>query len=139
MDGNAFSLRCDVEFAFAEGCLQLGPHYMHATMLCSDSVGAALLNLYHDYTIHDWDMETVGRGEVMPYITQGPERDPASDKRSLWTGLLERLSLLIPCPLQQVQRRIQVQCDVPAHDLAWMGLYGKEKLLQGLDIRSAVR
>lgn len=107
MYADAHSLRRDIDFAFAEACLQLGPAYVHATMLCSDTIEYALLNIYHHLGLtKDWDAENEGLGEVKPPIIHGPEGDPESKEKSLWTSLLERLSLLFSCTVGQVGERV---------------------------------
>ncbi|KAF2691033.1 hypothetical protein K458DRAFT_438741 [Lentithecium fluviatile CBS 122367] len=134
MDANALSLRCDIEFSFAEGCLELGPSYIHSTLLSPNSAETALLNLYHDHATHDWDMENLDGGGVKPPVTQGPQRDPARRQRSLWTVLLERLAELVECPLEEVRGRIEEGCEAKDHSLAMLGLWGKERLVSGLDM-----
>jgi len=133
MDANAFSLRCDVEFAFSEGCLQLGPSYIQSTLLFPETAELKLFNLYHDHATHDWNTEIIGQGELKPPVTQGPRREPGRE-RSLWTTLLERLSELVECPLNEVRGRIEDGCDMPDHSLANLCLYGKERLVKGLDM-----
>jgi hypothetical protein len=133
MDANAFSLRCDIEFAFSEGCLQLGPPYIQSTLLSPETAESTLLNLYHDHATHDWVMENAEQGEVKPPAIQGPQREPGG-ARSLWTILLERLSELMECPLNEVRVKVVDGCDVEDHSLANLGLYGKARLVQGLDM-----
>ena len=135
MDANAFSLRCDVEFSFSEGCLQLGPPYIQSTLFSLESAELPLLNLYHDHATHDWDVDALGQGAIKPPVTQGPRRRPGGGERSLWTTLLERLSELVDCPLSEVRRRIEDGCEATDHSLANLSLYGKERLVKGLDMR----
>lgn len=144
MDANALSLRSDVEFCFAEGILQLGPSFIHSTLLGSENDESTLLNLYHDHATHDWFLESVMEGvwqgdgadlaEVKPPVTQGPHRDPAKKERSLWTTLLERLADLASCPLEEVKGRIEDDVEPPDHSLAWLDLAGKARLMEGKDL-----
>jgi hypothetical protein len=133
MDANASQIRMDVEFAFSESCLQVGPTFIHSTLLNPDPSETTLLNVYHDRTIHDWDMEDFGQDAVRPPVTQGPHREPGW-ARSLWTIMLERLSVLKDYSLDEVKQRINHDVDGPDHDLAYLSLHGKARLVAGLDL-----
>jgi hypothetical protein len=76
----------------------------------------------------------IAEGGIKPPVTYGPRRDPGNIERTMWTVLLERLSELIGCPLEEVKDRIEDGCAVLDHSLAMLSLYGKERLIKGLDM-----
>lgn len=135
MDANQVSLRSDIEFCFAEASMQLGPGFIHMSLLptaAASSVSeATLLNLLHDHAIHDWFVESVMEGvnEFEPPITHGPKREFRT--RSLWTTLLERIAQLTSCPLENVRGAIEEDTAPYDHDLAWLDLEGKATLMKG--------
>ncbi|KAG9187002.1 hypothetical protein G6011_10110 [Alternaria panax] len=57
MDANQVSLRCELEFCFAEAALCLGPQFISDTLLHHDTSDAetTLLNFYVDHGTHDWE------------------------------------------------------------------------------------
>lgn len=140
MDANTVSLRSDIEFCFAEASMELGPSYIHSSLLPTDppatslSAEVTLLNFYHDHAIHDWFLESVpeGVGMCMPPMTQGPRK--GVKERSLWTTLLERMAELMECPLENVRGAIEEDAAPRNHGLAWLGLEGKEALMKGEDL-----
>lgn len=73
----------------------------------------------------------------MPPITQGPEQDPKTRLRSLFTTLLERLAELRGCSLEEVAGSTKSAVEAPNHSLAWIDLAEKARLIQGLDLESA--
>lgn len=89
--------------------------------------------LYHEYATNDWDTATI-EGAFMPPVTQGPEQDPQTKPRTLFSTLLERMAELIQCPLQEVVGRIVEDVEVHDHSLAWLSLANKARLVQGLDV-----
>jgi hypothetical protein len=133
MDANALQIRMDVDFAFQESCLQVGPTFIQSTLLNHDPSETTLLNVYHDRAMHDWNMEDFGQGELKPPVTQGPRRQKAWG-RSVWTIMLERLSELKEYPLEDVRRLISEEVDTSDHRLAYLSLHGKERLIAGLDL-----
>jgi hypothetical protein len=133
MDATALSIRSDVEFSFSESCLEVGPSFIQSALLTPDNAEITLLNVYHDQAVHDWDVGST-EGGIEPPATQGPQRDPRSRERTMWTVLLERLSELVGCPLENVRGRIEIGCELPDHSLAMLSLYGKERLVKGLDM-----
>ena len=142
MDASQISLRCDIEFCFAEASMQLGPAFIHSSLLpiaaaCSPAE-VTLLNLYHDHAIHDWYVESVMEGVngFDPPITQGPRRE--GGERSLWTALLERVAELMQCPLENVRGAIEEDVAQAYHELAWLGLDGKATLMKGEDLVPAL-
>lgn len=56
MDANQVSLRCELEFCFAEAALVLGPEFISDSLLHHDTGDAetVLLNFYVDHGTHDW-------------------------------------------------------------------------------------
>jgi hypothetical protein len=145
MDANTVSLRSDIEFCFAEASLQLGPSFIHASLLPTDppatslSAEVVLLNFYHDHAIHDWFLESVMEGVEgmgMPPVTQGPRTNVK--ERSLWTTLLERVAELMECPLENVRGAIEEDATPHSHSLAWLDLHGKETLMKGEDLVPAL-
>jgi hypothetical protein len=66
--------------------------------------------------------------------TLGPERNPGIDQRTLWTTLRERIGELSQFPLHHVQCAIMVDTDGDDHSLAYLDLWGKERLMAGLDL-----
>lgn len=144
MDANTLSLRSDIEFCFSEASLQLGPSFLHTSLLPNDppatslSAEATLLNFYHEHADHDWFVgpEAEGadgaEGFGMPPITQGPQKE--RPERSLWSALLERLAKLTECPVENVKGAIEEDAEPHNHSLAWLDLKGKETLMRGEDI-----
>ncbi|KAF2447448.1 hypothetical protein P171DRAFT_354920 [Karstenula rhodostoma CBS 690.94] len=141
MDANTISLRSDIEFCFAEASLELGPSFIHASLLPTDppatslSAEVTLLNFYHDHAIHDWFLEAGLQGVEgigMPPVTQGPRKGVR--ERSLWTTLLERMAGLMACPLENVRGAIEEDAAPHDHDLAWLDLEGKASLMRGEDL-----
>ncbi|KAF1975087.1 hypothetical protein BU23DRAFT_579452 [Bimuria novae-zelandiae CBS 107.79] len=114
MDANTLSFRSDIEFCFAEASLQLGPDFVHSTLLADSSTyypsERILLNFYHDHAIHDWVLESDPGGSTgfQPPITQGPKKQGA----------------------------IEEDAAAKDHSLAWLDLEGKETLMKGGDVVS---
>ncbi|KAF1939370.1 hypothetical protein EJ02DRAFT_257338 [Clathrospora elynae] len=136
MDANQLSLRNELEFCFAEAVLCTGPRYIFDTLLRHNAdAETTLLNFYHDHGIHDWDWPCwgTGKGEFEPPRTQGPHREPGKG-RSLFTMLLERLSGLMDCTLEEVRQRVEQDMAAGSHSLAHLDLEGKARLMQGLDL-----
>ncbi|KAF2637960.1 hypothetical protein P280DRAFT_86577 [Massarina eburnea CBS 473.64] len=134
MDANTLSLRSDIEFAFSEGCLHLGPSFIHAMLYAPATAEPTLLNLYHDHVINDWDVSTFDEMQVKPPVTQGPLRNPGEEARSAWTIMLERMSELVKCPLEEVRSRIEEDCDDIGHSLTFLNLAGRRRLMEGKDL-----
>ncbi|KAL1607751.1 hypothetical protein SLS60_002687 [Paraconiothyrium brasiliense] len=143
MDANTLSLRSDIEFCFSEASLELGPSFVHSSLLPTDppatslSAEATLMNFYHDHALHDWFLESMMEGVQveglgMPPVTQGPRR--AVKERSLWTTLLECMAELTECPLENVMGAIEEDAAAHNHSLAWLDLQGKETLMTGEDL-----
>lgn len=141
MDANQVSLRSELEFCFAEAALNIGPEFICDMLLHHETCDAetTLLNYYHNHGTHDWDWPCWGNGvgEFEPPRTQGPHEEPGSEKQSLFTALLERMAELIECRVEEVRSRIEQHTDEKSHSLAFLGLEGKARLLQGLDLEDA--
>lgn len=143
MDTSQISLRSDLEFCFSEASMQLGPAFIHSSLLpvaaaCCSSAEVTLLNFYHDHAIHDWYMEGMAEGAngLDPPITQGPRKE--GRERSLWITLLERVGELMQCPLDNVRGAIEEDASQSNHGLAWLGLDGKASLMKGKDVVPAL-
>ncbi|KAF2018858.1 hypothetical protein BU24DRAFT_405604 [Aaosphaeria arxii CBS 175.79] len=134
LDANQLELRNDVEFSFAEAAMDLGAQFIVDALENVDSSETALMVFYHEHTIHDWDLDTVAQGEFMPPVTQGPFKKPGTRPRSLYTTLLERMAELTKCPLSDVVDNTLDEVENPNHDLAWIDLYDKARLIAGLDL-----
>jgi hypothetical protein len=135
MDANQVELRSELEFCFAEAALTIGPEFISDTLLHHDTTYAetTLLNFYHDHGIHDWYWPCSGKGEFEPPRTQGPQREQGKE-RSLFTTLLERLSELMECRLEDVRPRVEQHLTATTHLTAHLSLAGKARLLEGLDV-----
>ncbi|KAI4678358.1 hypothetical protein J4E81_010725 [Alternaria sp. BMP 2799] len=137
MDANQVELRSEIEFCFAEAALCLGPEFISDTLLHHDTSNAetTLLNFYHDHGTHDWDWPCWGtaKGEFEPPRTQGPQREEGSG-RSLFTTMLERLAECMACELGDVRPRVERQLESVEHELAYLSLAGKARLLEGRDV-----
>ncbi|KAF2653879.1 hypothetical protein K491DRAFT_497864 [Lophiostoma macrostomum CBS 122681] len=133
LDANHLELRNELEFCFSEGAMNLGPDFIHESLYHKDTSETTLMCLYHDHGIHDWDTN-VPEGEFMPPITEGPERNPDSKPRTLYTTLLERMADLMESPLDEVVSRINEDVETADHSLAWLSLSSKARLIQGLDL-----
>ncbi|KAI4610536.1 uncharacterized protein J4E87_010790 [Alternaria ethzedia] len=137
MDANHVELRSELEFCFAEAALCLGPEFISDTLLHHDTSNAEtiLLNFYHDHGTHDWDWPCWGtaKGEFEPPRTQGPQREEGSG-RSLFTTMLERLAECMGCELGDVRPRVERQLESAEHELAYLSLAGKARLLEGRDV-----
>jgi hypothetical protein len=133
MDANHLSLRNELEFCFAEAALSIGPAFLFDMLVNpSDPAGeTTLLNFYHEHGTHDWVVG--GEGEFEPPRTQGPQREGGKG-RSLWTSMLERMSELEKCGLDEVRGRVEGRTDVRNHHLAYLSLGGKERVVAGGDI-----
>lgn len=136
MDANQLSLRNELEFSFAEATLSVGPVFLYDMLVNpSDPQGEiTLLNFYHEHGTHDWEWPCwgVGKGEFEPPRTQGPQREDKG--RSLFTRLLERMAELEKCSLAEVRSRVEEKTDATDHDLAFLSLDGKAKVIQGLEV-----
>jgi hypothetical protein len=135
MDANQLSLRSELEFCFAEASLSIGPGFLFDMLVNpSDPAGeTTLLNVYHEHGTHDWEMaECVG--EFEPPRTQGPQRDAGSKGRSLFTGLLERMAEVEKNGLEEVRARVEDRTDARDHELAFLSLGGKERIVGGRDV-----
>jgi hypothetical protein len=139
MDANQLSLRNELEFCFAEATLSVGPDFFYDMLVNpSDPAGElTLLNFYLDHATHDWEWPCWGdgKGEFEPPRVRGPQRE--SMGRSLFTTLLERLTELVGCTLDEVRARVEAHTDAQDHPLAFLSLAGKERLVQGLDVVDA--
>jgi hypothetical protein len=136
MDANQLSLRNELEFCFAEATLHTGPDFISDILLRQSSdAEITLMNCYHDHGTHDWEWPCWGggKGEFEPPRTQGPHREPDSNK-SLFTALLERLAELTKYPVEDVRAKLELDVQDTRHPLAWLDLTGKARLLQGLDL-----
>ena len=136
MDSNQLSLRSELEFCFAEACLTLGPGFISDSLLhwhTKPGAEASFLNFYVDHGTHDWEWPGWGEeeGEFNPPRVQGPGKKPGSGERSLFTTLLERLAERAQTSLDDVRARIEEQTSDPEHDLAWVNLHGKARLMAG--------
>jgi hypothetical protein len=135
MDANHLELRSDLEFCFAEAALTIGPEFISDALLRHDTSDAetTLLNFYHDHALHDWEWSCrgTGKGEFEPPRTQGPQRESV---RSLFTTLLERLSELMDCRLEDIRFRVEQHLAVTDHSTANLSLGGKARLLKGMDV-----
>ncbi|KAF2472301.1 uncharacterized protein BDR25DRAFT_333651 [Lindgomyces ingoldianus] len=105
LDANQLSLRNEVEFCFAEGALELGPNFIATCFF--------------------------GRS-FMPPVTQGPMREKRLS--SLFTSLLERLAELKDWKLETVVGNIEWEVVDEEHDLSWLDLEGKARLVGGMDL-----
>lgn len=142
MDANQVSLRSDIEFCFAEASMELGPEFIHSSLLPTTAASTAaeipLLNLYHDHAMNDWFVEDAMQGvnEIQPPITHGPRREFRA--RSLWTTLLERIAELTDCPVENVRGAVEEEAASYDHVLAWLDLEGKAMLMKGEDVVPAL-
>ncbi|KAF2131640.1 hypothetical protein P153DRAFT_421635 [Dothidotthia symphoricarpi CBS 119687] len=137
LDGDQLSLRNELEFCFAEGMLTVGPKFISDMLLnhASSDAETTLLNLYHDYGVHDWEWPSEdATGEFEPPRTQGPRREPGSMGRSLFTTLLERMADVMDCLLEEVRMNVERDTERVDHPLAYLNLEGKARLLQGFDL-----
>lgn len=138
MDVNQLSLRNELEFCFAEAALSIGPDFIYDMLVNpSDPMGEmTLLNFYHDHGTHDWEWPCLGdaKGEFEPPRTRGPHRDITSKQRTLFTTLLERMAELVGCPLDEVRARVEEHTDEKDHELAYLSLGGKARLIRGLNV-----
>lgn len=139
MDGIAFSIRTDVEFCFNEASMEMGPAFIHSSLLPTASASSdsecTLLNFYHDHADHDWDPDMMegAFGGIDPPITHGPHKEYR--ERSLWTTLLERMAKLMEdCKLSNVRGAIEEDAASTSHHLAWLDMWGKETLMKGEDL-----
>jgi hypothetical protein len=132
MDANQLSLRNELEFCFAEATLSIGPAFIADMLVTPHEPDGeiTLLNLYHERGTHDWDWPCwgTGKGEFEPPRTQGPKRDMG---RSLWTGMLERMAELEGCLLAELRSRVEERTDKKDHELAYLSLSGKARLVRG--------
>jgi hypothetical protein len=135
MDANQLSLRNELEFCFAEATLSIGPTFLSDMLVTPHEPDGEinLLNLYHERGSHDWAWPCWGtaKGEFEPPRTQGPKREM---ERSLWTGMLERMTELEKCPLAELRPRLEERTDRRNHELAYLSLGGKAKLVKGEDV-----
>ncbi|KAF1996845.1 hypothetical protein P154DRAFT_304648 [Amniculicola lignicola CBS 123094] len=128
--------REDIEFAFAEGALNLGPDFIADVFYQEDGAEPTLMCFYHQHTNRpvgpvDQDID------FQRPVTQGPLQEPGSKPRSLYTTLLECLSQLYKSSLEDVAMGvIEVDTKFDDHHLAGLTLSGKARLLQGLDMNS---
>tara|TARA_R110002003_G_scaffold32_11_gene2031 strand:- start:48122 stop:49081 length:960 start_codon:yes stop_codon:yes gene_type:complete len=138
MDANQLSLRNEMEFCFAEATLSVGPDFLYDMLVNpSDPSGEiTLLNFYHDHGNHDWEWPCWGdgKGEFEPPRTQGPQREAGSTGRSLFTSMLERMAELDKCPLDEVRALVEEATDKKGHDLAFLSLDGKARLIRGSNV-----
>lgn len=132
MDANQLALRTEVEVCFAEGVMNLGPEFIGDVFEHRERGETNLMCLYHEYAVHDWD--TTQEGDFTPPITYGPEQSPDAKSQTLWTALLERMAVLVECPLQEVVDVITEDIVTPDHSLAWLSLAGKARLVKGLNL-----
>ncbi|RYN40511.1 hypothetical protein AA0114_g11017 [Alternaria tenuissima] len=137
MDANQVSLRCELEFCFAEAALVLGPEFISDSLLHHDTGDAetVLLNFYVDHGTHDWAWPCWGggKGEFEPPRAHGPQREPGKG-RSLFTTLLERLAECMGCGLGDVRTRVERELETRDHSLAYLSLAGKARLLEGRNV-----
>jgi hypothetical protein len=137
MDANQLSLRNELEFCFAEACLSIGPDFLYDMLVNpSDPQGEiTLLNFYHEHGTHDWEWPCSGQGmgEFQPPRTQGPQQEGGKG-RSLFTGMLERMAEVEKCSLVEVRSRVEDRTDKRDHELAYLSLDGKARVIQGLDV-----
>lgn len=136
MDANTLSLRCDIEHCFAEAALQIGPSFLHDSLLSSPAAEPMLLNFYHEHAGRDWFVESVMEGVegFMPPVTQGPHGDPAKKEGSMWTTLLEKMAEVMECPVGNVRGAIEEDAAGEEHGLAFLDLCGKATLMRGEDV-----
>ena len=132
------SLRNELEFCFAEATLSTGPQFLF-DMLCNPahpSGETTLLLFYHEHGTHDWNWPCWGEGvgEFEPPRTQGPQKDGGAKGRSLWTRVLERLGEVMGYEMEGVKTRVEGDLRVGDHDLAYLSLSGKERLVAGLGV-----
>lgn len=137
MDANQISLRNDLEFCFAEACLNYGPDFIADMLLRHDTshAEATLLNIYHEHKSHDWEWScwSTATGAFEPPRTQGPHHDQGRRGRSLFTVVLEVLADAMRCSLEEVRSRVEQHIDLRQHPLAHLDIEGKARLLKGLD------
>ncbi|KAJ4296497.1 hypothetical protein N0V90_006542 [Kalmusia sp. IMI 367209] len=136
MDANTLSLRSDIEHCFAEAALQIGPSFLHESLLSSPAAEPTLLNFYHEHAIRDWFVESVMEGVegFLPPVTQGPHADSMKKEKNLWTALLEKVAELTECPLGNVRGAIEEDAAPEDHSLAFLNLCGKATLMKGEDL-----
>ncbi|KAH8731254.1 hypothetical protein GQ44DRAFT_672358 [Phaeosphaeriaceae sp. PMI808] len=137
MDGTQLSLREEMEFCFAEAALSVGPEFLYDMLINpSDPCGEiTLLNVYHEHGTHDWSWPSGGPvPEFEPPRTQGPHLEESNKGGSLFTAMLERMAELEGCPVGEVKSRVEGCTDERNHNLAFLSLGAKAKLVRGLDI-----
>ncbi|KAF2869933.1 hypothetical protein BDV95DRAFT_497315 [Massariosphaeria phaeospora] len=137
MDAHQLAVRDNIEFCFAEAALSIGPGFVSDVLTHVDAADRTLLLLYHDHAhgIHDHDRGRDGLpGEFVAPVTQGPEWDPTTRETPLFATLLARLAVLSRCAVEDVRDRVVGDSEDEEHELAWLGLAGKEKLVQGRDL-----
>ncbi|KAL5115234.1 hypothetical protein ACEQ8H_006908 [Pleosporales sp. CAS-2024a] len=134
------SLRNELEFCFAEASLCLGPVFLY-DMLVTPEEGQgeiSLLNVYHEHASHDWDGPCWegGAARVEPPRTQGPQKEDKGT--SLFTALLERMAEVEKCSLAEVRRRVDETRGARDHDLAFLTLDAKARVIAGEDVVSGL-
>jgi hypothetical protein len=138
MDANQLSLRNELEFCFAEATLSIGPDFLFDMLVTpTDPRGEiTLLNFYHDHGTHDWEWPCWDDrvGEFEPPRTQGPHREVGGTARSLFTTMLERLAMVEKCTLVEVRSMVEESTDAKDHELAFLNLEGKARVIQGLNV-----
>ncbi|KAF1956216.1 hypothetical protein CC80DRAFT_562875 [Byssothecium circinans] len=132
MDATTLSLRSDMDFAFSETCLQLGPAFMHSMLCAPQTAEAALLNVYHEFVVSDWDLAQVRDMEVKPPVTEGPVRE--EKEGSCWCALLGRVGALAGCEVGDVPGWVEERCEGEGHELAFLGVRGRRMLMAGRDL-----
>lgn len=137
MDASQLSLRTEIEFCFAEATLNIGPNFLYDMLVnpTDPSGEITLLNIYHDRRTHDWDPSSWNSAtDFNPPRTQGPQREAGSKGRSLFTILLERMAELEGCLLEEIKSRIEESTSTKNHELAFLSLVAKMRLIRGLNI-----
>ncbi len=130
----------NLEFAFAEAALSIGPEFISNTLLRWDSSDAetVLLNFYHNQNIDVWhrvDRED-GNRELQLSKVQGPHQEPGTQSTSFFATMIERMAELADCPLEDVRSRVEQQTDEEGHLLAYLDMKGKARLFQEFDLGS---
>ncbi|KAF2189706.1 hypothetical protein K469DRAFT_747728 [Zopfia rhizophila CBS 207.26] len=133
LDTNQLLLRNEIEFSFSEGVMNLGPAFISDVLSHIDAAETTLMCLYHDNAQHGWGTQ---EENFQPPVTQGPAKNPVTKPRTLYTTLLERLAELYDCPLEEAVTLIEDDTDIPDHPLSCIGLWGKARLLKGLNLEN---
>jgi hypothetical protein len=137
-------IKSNIKHAFKEGCLSLGPEFIHAFLKNAKKSEPILLNLFHNHA----DRGRLGRlvtpetAELVP-ITEGPMPEvpevpevlPEEREKKLVYAIASRLKDLTGTRESEVDVMVREECSEEDHRLAWMGNWGRESFMKGLDLQ----